>query len=179
VKPGYQTTEWWISVVVTLAALLLASGALGPEATATKVASLVVALGAQLGYSAGRAQVNAALPNSLTTLASQNTLIGLAPVQLISARLMIDGAQGGAVTLRTPSGPAIISFMGNSIPTDGTFASRVRVLNSTTQTITVAGSTGVTTAGTMTIADAAYRDFLVQPGSASTVVITNLGGGTT
>ena len=124
-------------------------------------------------------QVNAALPNIITTLATQNTLIGLAPVQLISARLMIDGAQGGAVTLRTPSGPAIISFMGNSIPTDGTFASRVRVLNSTTQTITVAGSTGVTTAGTMTIADAAYRDFLVQPGSASTVVITNLGGGTT
>jgi len=124
-------------------------------------------------------QVNAAVPNSLTTLASQNTLISLAPVELISARLMIDGAQGSGVTLRTPSGPAIISFLGNSVATDGSFASRVRVLNSTTQTITVAGSTGVITRGTMTIADAAYRDFLVQPGSNSTVTITNLGGGTT
>lgn len=58
-KPGYKTTEWWISVVVTLASLLLASGALGPEDTATKIAALVVALGAQLGYSAGRSSVKA------------------------------------------------------------------------------------------------------------------------
>lgn len=123
-------------------------------------------------------QVNAALPNDITTLSSQNTLIGLSPAELISGALILDSAQGGAVTVTSPSGPGIISFFGPTIPTDGTFASRVRVLNSTSQTVTLAGSTGVATRGTMTIATGSYRDLLLLVGSSSTVSIRNAGGGT-
>ena len=107
------------------------------------------------GYFGLAEQVNAALPNDIATLSSQNTLIGLQPAELISGALILDSAQGGAVTVTTPSGPGIISFLGNSVPTDGTFASRVRVLNSTSQTVTLSGSTGVITRGTMTIATVA------------------------
>lgn len=55
IKPGYQTTEFWISLVVTLASALVA--VLPTDNTVAKVAALVVAVAAQLGYVAGRVSV--------------------------------------------------------------------------------------------------------------------------
>lgn len=52
-KSGFKTTEFWITLAVTIAALVPSLG-LPEEHVAVKVAGLVVAVGAQLGYAALR-----------------------------------------------------------------------------------------------------------------------------
>jgi len=49
-KPGYKTSELAINVVVTIAALLIASGALAEGGIAVQIAGFVVALASNLGY---------------------------------------------------------------------------------------------------------------------------------
>ena len=59
-KPGYKTTEFWLSLVATLMGILLASGAMDtvPEDSwIARIVGGVVALLASLGYSASRAKV--------------------------------------------------------------------------------------------------------------------------
>jgi hypothetical protein len=59
-KPGYKTTEFWLSLVATLVGFLMASGALDsvPEdAWITRIVGGVVACVASLGYDASRAKV--------------------------------------------------------------------------------------------------------------------------
>lgn len=123
------------------------------------------------------ANTNAALPNMTSSITTTATAITASAAQLLAGRLLFDGTAGGGVTLTTPSGPQIISFFGPTVQTNNTFGGRTRLLNSSGQQITVSGSTGVVTSGTMTIADGAWRDFLIMVGSASTVTVTNLGGG--
>lgn len=52
-KPGFRTTEFWITLAVTVAALVPSLG-LPEEHVAVKIAGLIVAVGAQLGYAALR-----------------------------------------------------------------------------------------------------------------------------
>jgi len=59
-KPGYKTTEFWLSTVATVIGFLLASGLLeGQEADSwvMKVVGGVVAVLTALGYNASRAKV--------------------------------------------------------------------------------------------------------------------------
>lgn len=58
-KPGYKTTEFWLSTVATLCGLLYASGVIAPDGTGTveKVVALVVSVLASLGYTAARKAV--------------------------------------------------------------------------------------------------------------------------
>ena len=59
-KPGYKTTEFWVSLLATLLGFLLASGvmdAAGEESWIAKLIGGVVAVLATLGYSASRAKV--------------------------------------------------------------------------------------------------------------------------
>jgi hypothetical protein len=61
-KPGYKTTEFWLSLVATLLGFLLASGAMDTvpqDSWIAKVIGGVVAVLATLGYSASRAKVKA------------------------------------------------------------------------------------------------------------------------
>ena len=61
-KPGYKTTEFWLSAVATLIGIVLASGAMDTVAAdswVTKVVGGVVAVLAALGYTASRAKVKA------------------------------------------------------------------------------------------------------------------------
>lgn len=55
-KPGYQTTEFWMSLAAVILGAIQTSGLLG-EGTATKVIGAVVAGLAALGYSASRGLV--------------------------------------------------------------------------------------------------------------------------
>ncbi len=59
-KPGYKTTEFWLSLCATLLGFLLASGVMdsvSEESWIAKVVGGVVAVLATLGYSASRAKV--------------------------------------------------------------------------------------------------------------------------
>ena len=55
-KPGYLTTEFWITVIVTLCSLLWGANVLDPEAagTANKIFGFVVAALSGLGYTVSR-----------------------------------------------------------------------------------------------------------------------------
>lgn len=59
-KPGYKTTEFWLSLLATLLGFVLASGAMEGVSQDSWVAKLVggaVAVLASLGYTASRAKV--------------------------------------------------------------------------------------------------------------------------
>ncbi len=59
VKPGWKTTEFWITVVVALGSLLWGAGVLDPEGsgTANKVFGLVVSGLRAVGYTVSRGLV--------------------------------------------------------------------------------------------------------------------------
>lgn len=59
-KPGYKTTEFWLSLVATLVGLFVGSGILPGEHLAMKIAGFVLAALGALGYSASRAVVKRA-----------------------------------------------------------------------------------------------------------------------
>jgi len=65
-KPGYKTTEFWLSILATLLGFLLASGAMDSVPEESWIAKLiggVVAVLATLGYSASRAKVKGGQTN--------------------------------------------------------------------------------------------------------------------
>jgi hypothetical protein len=55
-KPGYRTSEFWISIAVYLLGALAASGVLADDHIAMKVAGLALAALTSMGYSAARAK---------------------------------------------------------------------------------------------------------------------------
>ena len=64
-KPGYKTTEFWLSLLATALGFVLASGALDAAGEDSWIAKLVggaVAALAALGYTAGRAKVKSEGP---------------------------------------------------------------------------------------------------------------------
>lgn len=56
-KPGYKTSEFWLTLAVVLLGALMASGALGEESTIMKAAGMAMATLKALGYTAARARV--------------------------------------------------------------------------------------------------------------------------
>jgi hypothetical protein len=54
VKPGWKTTEFWLSAIVTLAGLVVASGAFSDTSSVAKAVSLIVSGLATLGYTTSR-----------------------------------------------------------------------------------------------------------------------------
>jgi len=59
-KPGYKTTEFWLSLLAMLLGALMASGVIAEGSTVAQILGIVLAGLAQLGYTAGRAQVKSA-----------------------------------------------------------------------------------------------------------------------
>lgn len=60
VKPGWRTTEFWLSVVAVLLGVLVTSGvleSLGTEHWAVKLVALAISALAAIGYSHSRAVV--------------------------------------------------------------------------------------------------------------------------
>lgn len=58
-KPGYKTTEFWLTTVCSLVGILYASGAVSPEGSdgVSKVIALVASVLAAMGYTVARAKV--------------------------------------------------------------------------------------------------------------------------
>ena len=57
VKPGYQTTEFWLSAAATLVGLAIASGIVPTTGTWPQVVGLVTGLLGAMGYTVSRTTV--------------------------------------------------------------------------------------------------------------------------
>lgn len=57
IKPGYKTTEFWLTVAACALGAFAASGAFPEESSIMKVTGLIVAALASMGYSVSRFMV--------------------------------------------------------------------------------------------------------------------------
>ncbi len=57
VKPGYRSTEFWLASIATVLGIVLASGAVPEGGLVGQIIGGVLALLANLGYTASRTQV--------------------------------------------------------------------------------------------------------------------------
>jgi len=65
ISPGYKTTEFWLTVLVTVCGAIMASGALPEGSLVGQIIGGVMVILGQLGYTAARAQVKAIQPPEL------------------------------------------------------------------------------------------------------------------
>ena len=59
-KPGYKTTEFWLSMAAVVISALIASGAFSDDGTAMKVVAVAAMILNSLGYTASRSRLKAA-----------------------------------------------------------------------------------------------------------------------
>jgi hypothetical protein len=59
-KPGYKTTEFWLSLLAVLISAFIASGVLPEGHTVIKIAAMAASILSALGYSVSRASVKKA-----------------------------------------------------------------------------------------------------------------------
>lgn len=111
-----------------------------------------------------------------------NNTVGAATLaigQILGNVLTRGGTQTANFTDTTPTAATIVGEYQN--PQVGQIV-RLRIVNTTGYTETIAGGTGVTTSGTMTIAAGAWRDFDISltnvTSGSQAVTFTNIGGGT-
>lgn len=57
VKPGYKTSEFWLTAAVAVIGLLMASGVIAPGSTFDKIIGIASSALAAMGYSASRGSV--------------------------------------------------------------------------------------------------------------------------
>lgn len=65
-KPGYKTSEFWLTFLAMLLSAAYASGLIGDGGTAAKVAALVATVLTTLGYTVTRGQLKQANAESAT-----------------------------------------------------------------------------------------------------------------
>ena len=61
-KPGFRTSEFWLSTAATLGGILLASGAIAEGSTVAQIIGGVLSLLASLGYTASRTAIKRPTP---------------------------------------------------------------------------------------------------------------------
>ena len=59
IKPGYKTSEFWLSAAAMVLSQIYAAGIIGDGGTASKIAALVASLLTALGYTVARAKAKA------------------------------------------------------------------------------------------------------------------------
>ena len=112
---------------------------------------------------------------NITTAGTNSTLTA---VQCRRRVLRLTSGASGDFTITLPATSAIISAMGPTVVTDGSFGYMWSILNdgtSHTGTVT-AGDVSTTITGTATIATDVRRDYFVMVTAATTITIYNLGG---
>lgn len=66
-KPGYKTTEFWLSLLAMLIGALFASGVVSDGSQLDKILGLASSILGQLGYAVPRGLAKAAQAKALTT----------------------------------------------------------------------------------------------------------------
>lgn len=116
-------------------------------------------------YAESLAPVTTAVPTNLTV------------AQLLSGVTVLNAGAGGAFNIVLPTTSAIISGLGATIPTNGSYAIPISFLNNAVgQTGTVtAGDASTTIVGTATVATSTRRTMLLTVLTPTTISIQNLG----
>lgn len=110
------------------------------------------------------------------TAANNGTTQTLTPAMLVGGSNVFHTSAGGTTpTLTLPTAAAYLAAnpgfaVGKS--------SRIRLINNNSGTATIATNTGWTLSGTMTIAAASWRDFIVTQTVAGALTLTSVGTGT-
>jgi hypothetical protein len=120
--------------------------------------------------------VNAAMPgkNAVTTAGTNTTLTA---AQAVGGIVVLGAGATGGFTLTLPSTAAIISALGPTVPTDGSYSELFYVKNDgvgQTATLT-AGDASTTVTGNATVATNTMRMFALTVTGPTTVTYENLG----
>lgn len=106
-KPGWQTTEFWLSAAAKVLGILFASGVIGTGTVAERIAGIAAALLAQLGYTVSRSIVKAAAALVLVV-----AVAGVTQTACISRAQVASGAGAGL----NCEAPAIKTLVADIIP---------------------------------------------------------------
>lgn len=112
VKPGWQTTEFWLMMVAKLLGILYASGMVGDGTITARIAGLAVTVLAALGYTVSRTMVKTAAAGLLlvvlgSAVASQTACISSAQVAAAPG-----AAETAVVDCTRADAPAVIALLG-------------------------------------------------------------------
>ena len=120
------------------------------------------------------------IQKKLTPLTTSGTNITLTAAQALSGMVTLATGASNDYTITLPSTAALIGALGNTVPLDGSFYMPISFVDggtSHTGTLTH-GDTSTTMSGTMTIATATRRDFILNVTGKTTITITNVGSAT-
>lgn len=148
-----------------------------PDLASAGPASLALAQNINYTLACGFTSVNSALTLA-QIFAAQIAAGGVPTLQPGVLRRFTTPPTGNNDQL--PTAAQVIVGVPNTLPRDGTLQFESRIVNDGTgQTITLTTNTGLTLTGTMTIANNAWRDFMITINvGAGTYELTNIGGGT-
>ena len=114
---------------------------------------------------------------AMATIVSAGTNSTLTAAQAILRLIRLTAGASGGFTITLPSTAAIISALGPTIPTDGSYGQLFSILNdgiAQTGTLT-AGDASTTITGTATVLTDTRRDFFMMVTAAGTVTFQNIG----
>lgn len=113
----------------------------------------------------------------LNSVATSGTAFVVTQAQVLLRVLRLTSGASGGFTITLPTTAQIISALGPTVPTDGSYGQMFSVLNDAvgqTGTLT-AGDASTTITGTATIATNTRRDYFITVLSPTTIGIQNIG----
>jgi hypothetical protein len=134
---------------------------------------------ALFGLLALMSNVNA-YAEGLSTIVTAGTNSTLTTAQLLSKNIVLTSGASGGFTITLPATSAIISALGPTIPTDGTFYFPLYISNQgvgQTGTLTAGDSSTTVSATEATLATNVSGKWMVQVATATTLVITRVFAG--
>jgi hypothetical protein len=134
---------------------------------------------ALFGLTALMSNMNA-LAEGLSTIVTAGTNTLLTTAQLLSKNIVLTSGASGGFTITLPATSAIISALGPTIPTDGTFYFPLYISNQgvgQTGTLTAGDSSTTVSATENTIATNVSGKWMVQVATATTLTITRVFAG--
>lgn len=109
VKPGWRTTEFWLSSAAKLLGILFASGVIGDGTVEMRIAGLAAMLLAALGYTVSRAVVKAA------GIAVLVIAVGSTQPACATARPRVAAGLSALIDCTTPQRAAVVDDIGHAL----------------------------------------------------------------
>jgi hypothetical protein len=134
---------------------------------------------ADFSYFALLANINA-YAEGLATIVTAGTNTLLTTAQLLAKNIVLTSGASGAFTITLPATSAIISALGATIPTDGTFYFPLYISNQgvgQTGTLTAGDSSTTVSATENSLATNVSGKWMVQVATATTLVVTRVFAG--
>lgn len=104
VKPGWQTSEFWLSAAAKVLGILFASGVIGTGTVWERIAGLAAALLAQLGYTVSRGMVKAAASALIIVVIGSAALSQTACI----SRAQVSSGAGAGLNCEAPNIKALV-----------------------------------------------------------------------